>query len=42
MSFYFNDLSYSGFTFELHRNKNLKAEFQFKGGIKVFKFMLNK
>ena len=34
-NFYFNDLPYSGFAFELHRNKNLKAEFQFKDGIKV-------
>tara|TARA_Y100000389_G_C17387928_1_gene478161 strand:- start:94 stop:1275 length:1182 start_codon:yes stop_codon:yes gene_type:complete len=33
--FYYNDLLYSGFAFELHRNKNLKAEFQFKDGVKI-------
>jgi antitoxin component YwqK of YwqJK toxin-antitoxin module len=35
--FYYNDLLYSGFAFELHRNKNLKAELQFKEGIIISK-----
>ena len=33
--FYYNDLLYSGFAFELHRNKNLKAEFPKNPDIRV-------
>ena len=33
--FYYKDRLYTGFAFELHKNNNLKAEFQFKDGIKI-------